>query len=52
MRPNSLVEGDIDLRRRTVTVLGKGGKQRRVPVHDAAVDALRDWFDGGLFEGW
>jgi site-specific recombinase XerD len=42
-----LDRGDIDLRRRTVTVLGKGGKQRRVPVHDAAVDALRAWFDGG-----
>jgi integrase/recombinase XerC len=42
-----LDRGDIDLRRRTVTVLGKGGKQRRVPVHDAAVDALRGWFDDG-----
>ena len=42
-----LDRGDIDLRGRTVTVLGKGGKQRRVPVHDAAVDALRAWFDGG-----
>jgi site-specific recombinase XerD len=40
-----LDRGDIDLRHRTVTVLGKGGKQRRVPVHDAAVDALRAWFD-------
>ena len=42
-----LDRGDIDLRGRTVTVLGKGGKQRRVPVHDAAVDALRAWFDDG-----
>jgi integrase/recombinase XerC len=42
-----LDRGDIDLRHRTVTVLGKGGKQRRVPVHDAAVDALRAWFDDG-----
>jgi site-specific recombinase XerD len=42
-----LDRGDIDLRHRTVTVLGKGGKQRRVPVHDAAVDALGAWFDGG-----
>ena len=32
---------------RTVTVLGKGAKQRRVPVHDAAVAALRAWLDGG-----
>ena len=36
-----LDRGDIDLRGRTVTVLGKGGKQRRVPIHDAAVAALR-----------
>jgi site-specific recombinase XerD len=42
-----LDRGDVDLRHRTVTVLGKGGKQRRVPVHDAAVDALRAWFDDG-----
>jgi len=42
-----LDRGDIDLRGRTVTVLGKGGKQRRLPVHDAAVDALRAWFDDG-----
>jgi site-specific recombinase XerD len=42
-----LDRGDIDLRGRTVTVLGKGGKQRRVPIHDAAVDALAAWFDGG-----
>jgi site-specific recombinase XerD len=44
---------DIDLRGRTVTVLGKGGKQRRVPVHDAAVAALRAWFEDGrdLMEG-
>ena len=39
--------GDVDLRGRTVTVLGKGGKQRRVPVHDAAVAALRAWFEDG-----
>ncbi|MGA2472517.1 MAG: tyrosine recombinase XerC [Acidimicrobiales bacterium] len=42
-----LDRGDIDLRGRTVTVLGKGGKQRRVPVHDAAVAALRTWFEDG-----
>lgn len=42
-----LDRGDIDLRGRTVTVLGKGGKQRRVPVHDAAVAALRAWFEDG-----
>jgi site-specific recombinase XerD len=42
-----LDRSDIDLRGRTVTVLGKGSKQRRVPIHDAAVDALAAWFDGG-----
>ena len=42
-----LDRGDIDLRGRTVTGLGKGGKQRRVPVHDAAVAALQAWFDDG-----
>jgi len=38
---------DIDLRGRTVTVLGKGSKQRRVPIHGAAVDALRTWLQDG-----
>ena len=42
-----LDRGDIDLRGRTVTVLGKGGKERRVPVHDAAAAALR----GGSMAG-
>ena len=42
-----LDRADIDLRGRTVTVLGKGAKQRRVPVHDAAVEALRAWLDDG-----
>ncbi len=42
-----LDRGDIDLRGRTVTVLGKGGKQRRLPVHDAAVAALRAWLEDG-----
>jgi integrase/recombinase XerC len=42
-----LDRGDVDLRGRTVTVLGKGGKQRRVPVHDAAVAALAAWFENG-----
>jgi integrase/recombinase XerC len=42
-----LDRGDIDLRGRTVTVLGKGGKQRRVPVHDTAAAALRAWLEGG-----
>jgi integrase/recombinase XerC len=42
-----LDRGDIDLRGRTVTVLGKGSKQRRVPIHNEAVDALEAWFDRG-----
>ena len=42
-----LDRGDVDLAGRTVTVLGKGGKQRRVPVHDTAVAVLRDWFANG-----
>jgi integrase/recombinase XerC len=41
---------DVDLRGRTVTVLGKGAKQRRVPVHDAAVAALTAWLEDGREE--
>jgi site-specific recombinase XerD len=37
----------VDLRGRTVTVLGKGGKERRVPIHDRAVWALQQWLDAG-----
>jgi len=32
--------GDVDLRRRTVTVLGKGAKVRRLPLGDPARDAV------------
>jgi integrase/recombinase XerC len=32
--------GDVDLRKRTVTVLGKGAKVRRVPLGEPARDAL------------
>jgi site-specific recombinase XerD len=45
-----LDRGDVDLRGRTVTVLGKGSKQRRVPIHDTAVAALRAWLEGGRDE--
>jgi integrase/recombinase XerC len=38
---------DVDLRGRTVTVLGKGGKERRVPMHDAAAAAMGEWLDNG-----
>jgi integrase/recombinase XerC len=37
----------VDLQARAVTVMGKGGKERRVPVHDRAVLALREWLDDG-----
>jgi integrase/recombinase XerC len=42
-----LDRGDVDLRGRTVTVLGKGSKQRRLPIHDGAVTALRRWLEHG-----
>ncbi len=45
-----LDRGDLDLRGRTVTVLGKGAKQRRVPIHDAAAAAIRAWLEGGREE--
>jgi integrase/recombinase XerC len=45
-----LDRGDIDLRGRTVTVLGKGSKQRRLPIHDAAVAALEAWLHDGRDE--
>ncbi len=35
--------GDVDLKDRTVEVLGKGGKTRIVPVGRLAVEALRKW---------
>ena len=38
---------DVDLRGRTVTVLGKGSKQRRLPIHEAAAAALQDWLAHG-----
>jgi integrase/recombinase XerC len=39
--------GDVDLGQRTVTVLGKGSKIRRVPLGDPAVDAVRAWIREG-----
>jgi site-specific recombinase XerD len=38
---------DVDLRGRTLTVLGKGSKQRRLPIHDSAAAALSDWLEHG-----
>jgi integrase/recombinase XerC len=37
----------VDLRGRTVTVLGKGGKERRVPIHERAASALGEWLGEG-----
>lgn len=42
-----LAPGDVDLARRMVTVWGKGGKQRRVPMTAASADALRAWLRRG-----
>jgi integrase/recombinase XerC len=39
--------GDVDDERRTVRVLGKGGKERVVPVGIPAVGAVRHWRDAG-----
>lgn len=35
--------GDIDCRRRTVTVWGKGSRQRQVPVSEASLEAVDSW---------
>ena len=35
--------GDIDIPGRTVTVWGKGGRQRRVPMHDQCARAVKQW---------
>jgi len=37
----------VDLHGRTVTVLGKGGKERRVPIHERAAVALQEWLGEG-----
>lgn len=38
-----LDDGDLDLSRRTLTVLGKGSKIRRIPLGDPAADAIAAW---------
>jgi integrase/recombinase XerC len=38
---------DLDLGERTLRVLGKGGKERVVPVGEPAVDATRAWLGRG-----
>lgn len=42
-----LSPADVDVARRTVTVWGKGGKQRRVPMSEPAVDAVGEWIGRG-----
>ena len=42
-----LSEGDLDLAGGWVTVWGKGGKQRRVPMSAPSVKALRQWLHEG-----
>ncbi|MGD0379346.1 MAG: tyrosine recombinase XerC [Acidimicrobiales bacterium] len=39
--------GDVDLRSRTVTVMGKGRRQRRVPMHDRCAEAVDAWLAQG-----
>jgi integrase/recombinase XerC len=42
-----LSPADVDVRSRTVTVWGKGGKQRRVPISEPAADAVTGWLGRG-----
>lgn len=35
--------GDLDLVDRTVTVVGKGDKQRRIPMHERCSDSISAW---------
>lgn len=37
----------VDLSSRTVTVMGKGSKERRVPIHVRCADALGRWLEEG-----
>jgi integrase/recombinase XerC len=39
----ALSYSNVDQGRKVVTVMGKGGKERVVPVSDAAIDALNTW---------
>ncbi|MBA2439032.1 MAG: tyrosine-type recombinase/integrase [Acidimicrobiia bacterium] len=43
----ALRPGDVDLLRSTVTVWGKGAKQRQVPMSAPAVEALGGWLEQG-----
>jgi len=41
----ALTVGDLDLERGHVTVLGKGSKERRVPLNEPAIAALEEYLD-------
>ena len=43
----ALSGADMDLGRRTVTVWGKGSKQRRVPMSEPSVEAVERWLERG-----
>ena len=43
-----LDSADVDVDGRTVTVSGKGGRERRVPMHDGCALSLERW----MREGW
>ena len=45
-----LDRGGLDLSARIVTVIGKGNKERQLPIHDRAADALFDWLGRGWTE--
>ena len=38
---------DVDRPSRTVTVVGKGNRQRRLPMHDRCVEAVEQWLRQG-----
>jgi site-specific recombinase XerD len=39
--------GDVDVKGRMVTVWGKGGRERRVPMHDLCAEAVSRWMEVG-----
>ncbi len=39
--------GDVDLRAGMVTVMGKGSRQRRVPMHDRCAQTVELWLERG-----
>jgi site-specific recombinase XerD len=46
----SLKVGDVDPRRKWLSVWGKGAKERRVPLSAPAASAVRSWLAGGRNE--